>query len=460
MAIKKKNITKSNSLYKKVTQIIPGGSQTFSKGVSQFVNGVAPKFLDRGKGATVYDIDNNKYIDYIMGCHPLVLGYADADVNKAIISQLKKGSTFSLINKLEYDVSKILCKNIPSAEMVRFGKNGADVTSIAIKLARAYTSKYHVAFCGYHGWHDWFISTTDMNLGIPDSTGKLIHKFEFNNLNSLEKIFKKYKNKIAAVIMEPLTIQKPDCNNKGFCKNPKCKVVCQDSFLNEVQKLTKANNALLIFDEIITGFRFDYGGAQKLTGVTPDLSCFAKAISNGVPLSAIVGKKEIMSLLDKVFFSFTYGGDCIGLSASIASLKKIKEKQVIKHLYFQGKKLKDGLNTIIKDNRLQDYVSCIGFDCRTIITFADTKIGNNLILKSFIQQELIKLGILWSGYHAVSYAHKNKDINFTLDQFDKVFNKLSSIVEKNQKLNNYLEGDPVKPVFRKVTDFNSMMKKS
>jgi glutamate-1-semialdehyde 2,1-aminomutase/spore coat polysaccharide biosynthesis protein SpsF len=278
-------------------------------------------------------------------------------------------------------------------------------------------------------------------------------------LHSLEKIFKKFKNKIAAVIMEPLTVQKPNCNNKGFCKNPKCHVVCQDSFLNEVQKIAKANKALLIFDEIITGFRFDYGGAQNLTGVTPDLSCFAKAISNGVPLSAIVGKKEYMSLLNKVFFSFTYGGDCIGLSASIASLKKIKEKQVIKHLYFQGKKLKDGLNILINDNNLQDYISCIGFDCRTIVTFTDSKLGNNLILKSFIQQELIKLGILWSGYHAVSYAHKNKEINFTLNQFDKVLGKLKLIIKKNQKINNFLEGAPVEPVFRKVTDFNSMMKK-
>ena len=301
--MKKNTIKKSNTLYKKAIKIIPGGSQTFSKGVSQFVDGVAPKFLERGKGAYAYDLDNNKYLDYIMGCHPLILGYSDPDVNKSVIRQLHKGSTFSLMNKLEYDVSNILCKSIPSAEMVRFGKNGADVTSIAIKIARAVTGRDHIAFSGYHGWHDWFISTTDLNGGIPKSTGKLIHKFEYNNIGSLEKLFSKYKNKIAAVIMEPLTVESPKCQ-KTFCSNKKCKIVCQKSFLNDVREITKKNNSLLIFDEIITGFRFDYGGAQKLTNVTPDLSCFAKAISNGVPLSAIVGKKKYMSVLDKVFFSF------------------------------------------------------------------------------------------------------------------------------------------------------------
>tara|TARA_B100000989_G_scaffold100035_1_gene73028 strand:- start:1357 stop:2733 length:1377 start_codon:yes stop_codon:yes gene_type:complete len=457
--MKKNKINKSNTLYKKAIKIIPGGSQTFSKGVSQFVDGVAPKFLEKGKGAYVYDLDNNKYLDYIMGCHPLILGYSDPDVNKSVIRQLQKGSTFSLMNKLEYDVSNILCKSIPSAEMVRFGKNGADVTSIAIKIARAVTGRDHIAFSGYHGWHDWFISTTDLNGGIPKSTGKLIHKFEYNNIDSLEKLFSKYKNKIAAVIMEPLTVESPKCQ-KTFCSNKKCKIVCQKSFLNDVREMTKKNNSLLIFDEIITGFRFDYGGAQKLTNVTPDLSCFAKAISNGVPLSAIVGKKKYMSVLDKVFFSFTYGGDCIGLAAAKTSLKKIKDHKVIPKIYKNGKLLKDSINFLIRNYNLEKLLNCIGFDCRTILTFSDSKYGDNLVLKSIIQQELIKRGILWSAYHAISYCHTTKEINKTVNAFDFVFKKIRKIIDSEHKFISYLEGKPVKPVFRKVTDFNSMMKNS
>ena len=171
-----------------------------------------------------------------MGCHPLILGYSDKDVNNAVIQQLKKGSTFSLMNQLEYDVSKKIINVIPSAEMVRFGKNGADATTIGVRVARAATKRDHIAYCGYHGWHDWFIANTDLNQGIPEFNKQLAHSFNYNDLDSLEAIFKKYPNEIAIVIMEPVAVAAPKCYGSINCKKKQCKLICQNSFLHEVQR--------------------------------------------------------------------------------------------------------------------------------------------------------------------------------------------------------------------------------
>ena len=459
MKTKKNKITNSNKIFKKAIKIIPTGSQSFSKGHTQFVDGVAPKYLDKGIGSKVWDVDGNKYIDYIMGCHPLILGYADKDINNSVIKQLKKGSTFSQMNELEVDVSEILIDTIPSAEMVRFGKNGADATGIGVRIARSITKRDHIAFCGYHGWHDWYISNTDLNSGIPDFNRLLAHSFKYNDIDSLERIFKKYKNKIAIVIMEPLTVLEPKCYGPVNCKSSKCKKFCKKNFLSEVKRITHENGALLMFDEIITGFRFDIGGAQNLTGVTPDLSSFAKAMSNGIPISAIVGKKKYMKCLDKTFFSFTYGGDCIGLAATKTCIPKLKRLNVAKHLDNVGKRLKKGYNKLAEEFRVNEFTSCIGYNCRTIVSFNPPNGTDVLIMKSWFQQELLKRGVLWTAYHALSYMHKEKEIDHTLDAFYDIFKSLRKIVDSKKDLKNLLEGEPVKPVFRKVADFNSYIQK-
>lgn len=458
--MKKLKITYSNILYNKAIKIIPAGTQTFSKGVTQFVEGFAPKYLHRGKGAYVWDVDKNKYLDYVMGCQPIILGYADPDVNKAVIKQLKLGSTFSLMNKLEIDVTQLLIDKIPCAESARFGKNGADVTTISVRIARSVTGRDHIAYCGYHGWHDWYIANTDLNSGIPKFNQKLAHSFSYNDLDSLEKIFKKNPNKVACVIMEPLTILEPACYGIKNCKKDKCKTFCQNNFLSEVKKMTHHYGALLIFDEIISGFRFSLGGAQELTNVTPDLATFAKAISNGIPLSAVVGKKEFMSVLSKTFFSFTYGGDCIGLSAAKACIPKLERKDVSGHLKVVGTELKKGFNKLAKNYGLQEFIECIGYPCRSIISFYGNKKYNDLEIKSYFQQELLRRGILWAAYHALSWSHKKKDIKKTLDAYDEVMKLFKKIIDNNLNLRNMIEGTPVSPVFRKVADFNSYTRKN
>jgi len=435
---RKPKIVRSNEIYKRAEKIIPAGTQTFSKGTTQFVDGFAPKYLEKGKGAYVWDVDGNKYLDYIMGCHPIILGYADLDVNAAVIHQLEKGSTFSLMNELEVSVTEMLIDAIPCAEMARFGKNGADATTVGVRLARAVTGRDHIAYCGYHGWHDWYIANTDLNSGVPDFNKQLAHSFIYNDLDSLEAIFKEHLDQVAIVIMEPLTILEPEKN-----------------FLHEVKKMTHHYGALLMFDEIITGFRFAFGGAQELVGVTPDLASFAKAISNAIPLSAIVGKKEYMQVLDKTFFSFTYGGDCIGLAAAEACIPKIKKEKVPQHLARIGELLKTGINELAKTHGLDEYVECLGYPCRTILSFTGNGYFDELEMKSFFQQELIRRGILWAAYHALSWSHSESDINRTLHAFDETMLLFKKIINKKQSLRSMIEGEPVKPVFRKVADFNS-----
>ena len=438
----KPNIVRSNEIYELAKKIIPAGTQTYSKGVTQFVEGFSPKYLDHGKGAYVWDVDGNKYLDYIMGCHPLVLGYSDPDVNAAVVKQLEKGSTFSLMNELEVSVSELLIDIIPCAEMVRFGKNGADATTAGVRVARAITGRDHIAYCGYHGWHDWYIANTDLNSGIPDFNKKLAHSFSYNNLDSLEKVFKEYPDQVAIVIMEPLTVLKP-----------------KNNFLHEVQKMAKHYGAILMFDEIITGFRFSLGGAQDLLGVTPDLSSFAKGISNGIPLSALVGKKEYMEALDKTFFSFTYGGDCIGLSAAEACIPKLQRENVPDHLWNVGKVLKDGFNQLAATHNLEEFMQCIGYPCRSIISFNGRGKYNELELKSILQQELVRRGILWTGYHALSWTHTSKEINLTLNAYDESMSVVKNIMTKGMRIRDYIEGSTIKPVFRKVSDFNSYIVK-
>ena len=223
----KRKFTKSNKLLKKIGAKIPLASQTFSKSHLQYIQGCSPLFVTRAKGARVWDVDGNEYIDFISGLLPIILGYQYRVVDDAIKRQLKAGIIFSLSSPLEYELAQLLIKHIPCAEMVRFGKNGSDVTTGAVRLARAITSRDYIAVCGYHGWHDWYIGSTARNLGVPKSTRAMTHAFIYNNIDSLKRIFKKYKNKVAAVIMEPMNYVEP-----------------KDNFLRKVKEMTHKNGAL------------------------------------------------------------------------------------------------------------------------------------------------------------------------------------------------------------------------
>lgn len=427
-----KRYRRSEELLEKALKIIPLGSQTFSKSRTQYSYNVSPYFIKRGKGSHIWDVDGNEYIDYSMALGPIILGHAYPAINEAILKQLKGGIIYSLPHPLEIELSSLLVEIIPSAEMVRFGKNGSDATSGAVRAARAYTKRDKVACCGYHGWQDWYIGTTTRNKGVPHAVRELTFTFEYNNIDSLKKIFDENKNEIAAVIMEPVGVIEPE-----------------DSFLEKVKDITHKNGALLVFDEIITGFRLSLGGAQEYYNVIPDLACFGKAMANGMPLSAVVGKREVMEIFEEIFFSFTFGGEVLSLSTSIATINEIKEKNVIKHVWRLGRILKDGYNELTKEHSLDLYTSCIGLPPRTVITFKDAQGNESLEMKTLFQQETIKRGVLFSGSQNICYSHSDEDIDYTLRVYNEAFEVLVKAI-KEDNLEKYIEGEIVQPVFRKA----------
>jgi glutamate-1-semialdehyde 2,1-aminomutase len=425
-----KKFKHSNKFLKKVEAVIPLASQTFSKSYLQYVRGQAPLFLSHGKGAHVWDIDGHEFIDFINGLLSIILGYQYKTVDEAIKKQLAKGVNFSLASTLEYDLAQLLKKHIPCAEMVRFGKNGSDVTTGAIRLARAVTGRDHIAFCGYHGWHDWYIGSTARNLGVPKSTQALTHKFIYNDLESLADIFKKYKNKVAAVIMEPMNYIEP-----------------QRGFLEGVKDLTHKNGALLIFDEIITGFRFDLGGAQKLFGVVPDLATFGKSMANGMPISALVGKSQYMRKINDIFYSFTFGGETLSLAAAIATIKEIERKGVIKNIWQKGKYLQDKTNELLELNGLAEIIIVKGKPCWQAFNCSGSKKYSDLEIKSYLQQELIQAGFLWFGQHNMSFSHSQQDLDKLITAYSKIFPELKKHLDKG-KLIEALRGLPITNIFK------------
>jgi glutamate-1-semialdehyde aminotransferase len=429
----KRVLTQSQKIWNKASKIIPAGTQCLSKGPTQFVDGVAPKYLKKGKGCYVWDVDGNKYIDWGMGLRALILGYSYPAVNEAIKKQLGDGTQFTLMHPLELDLAELLIDTIPCAEAVRYGKNGSDATTAAIRAARSYTGKDKIAICGYHGWHDWYVITTDRNKGVPKVMKELSFTFRYNDIESLKELFDKYPDQFAAVIMEPVGVTPP-----------------QADFLKDVQKVTHDNGAVLIFDEIITGFRFALGGAQEYFRVTPDLATFGKAMANGMPIAALVGKREIMNVFNETFCSLTFGGECLSLAAAIATIKELKAKKVIGFVWKQGKKLQDGYNKLAEEQDLGKFTQCAGYPPSTLVKFFGKTPDQSLLMKSLVQQELLKRGILWAAYHAVSYSHKDKEINKTLESLDHALKMLGKATKKGN-FEKFLEGKPVKPVFREMT---------
>lgn len=423
------NISKSLEMLAKARQMMHPVTQTLAKGPGQWSRGVAPVYLERGKGARVWDVDGNEYIDYTMGVGPLSLGYCYDRVDAAIREQLERGITFSLMHRLEYEAAAAVQQAVPHTESVRISKTGCDVTSAAVRLARAFTGRDVVVCCGYHGWHDWYISTTPRNAGIPQPVRQLTRTFSYNNLDSLRAVLDK---DVACVIMEPIVFEAP-----------------RDNFLHEVARLTRENGSLLIFDEMWTGFRLALGGAQEYFGIQADLACFSKAVANGMPISFLTGRKDVISQGEHDVFIFTtFGGEALSLAATIATIAEIREKNVPAYLAQQGKKLKDGYNALAAQFELQDVTHCAGFDCRTVINFTGQG-GDPLVLKTLMQQEMLKRGVLWGGFHNMSFSHTDADVAYTLEAYEDAFPVLKHAIESG-KPEQFLRGEVLEMVFRKT----------
>lgn len=429
-------IEKSREFLSRAEKLIPAATQTLAKGPGQHVRGIAPHYLSRGKGSHVWDVDGNEYIDYTMGVGPLTLGYCYLKVDEAIKYQLDCGITFSLMHPLEVELAELISSIIPNAEAVRYSKTGCDVTSAAIRLARAFSGKNKVLCCGYHGWHDWYIAVTDRNKGIPQVLTDLTYTFAYNDIDS---VINSIDDDTAAIILEPVVFEEP-----------------KDNFLHKLRDICTERGIILIFDEMWTGFRMALGGAQEYFGIKADLATFSKAVANGMPISILTGRADIMKLLEKdVFFFTTFGGETLSLAAAKATITEIIENDVINYLYTKGNLLKNGFQSILKELDI-DFVSISGYPFRTIVNF-DAKVGNPLLMKSYVQQELIKRGILWSGFHNLSYSHSDEDINYTLGAYKEVLGLLKDKII-DSSLENCLLGKSIEPVFRRVGNFNTKPK--
>jgi glutamate-1-semialdehyde 2,1-aminomutase len=431
-------IDESKKLYDRADKLIPNFTQTLAKGPTQHIKGVAPMYLQKGLGSHVWDVDGNEYIDYTMGVGPLSLGYRYPRVDEAIKRQLEDGITFSLMHPLEVEVAELIREIIPNAESVRYSKIGNDVTTAAVRLARAYTKKSTILCCGYHGAQDWYIAVTDWDKGIPEYTKQLTYTFNYNDIDSF---INSIDDDTAAVILEPVVFDEP-----------------KDNFLHKIREICTQKGIILIFDEMWTGFRMALGGAQEYFGIKPDLATYSKAIANGMPISVLTGRYDIIRLVEnEVFFYGTFGGEALSLAAAKATIMELKEKNVPAYLAHQGKKLKDGYNQIA-ENLNMPYTSAKGYDFRSLMTF-DPSVGNPLEMKSLVQQEMIKRGILWGGFHNMSLSHSDQDIEYTLKAYVEVLPILKKAVEENNIL-KYLRGEPVHPVFRRVGNFNTKPKES
>ena len=418
----------SDDLYRKTLQSIPLATQTHSKSALNFPKGASPNFFNRGAGAIVWDIDGNRYVDYVLGLLPIVLGYQDPDVDKAIRTQLEKGIIFSLATELEADLAERLLELIPCADMVRFGKNGSDVTAAAIRLARAHTGRDRVAVCGYHGWHDWYIGTTTRNLGVPEAVQSLSSQFKYNDVNSLESLLSNDPDGFAAIILEPAGMEDP-----------------RSGFLKEVRELANFYGSVLIFDEIITGFRIDLGGAQKVYGVTPDLACFGKAMANGMPIAALVGQAEIMTHMEKIFFSTTFGGEALSLAAAIATIDKLKATDATKRMRTLGASLKSMASEVLNSLNLTTRFNVEGPDWRPVVSSRDKY---PILATSLLRQELIENGIFMGSAFNLCLAHDDDQVFAnTKSAWEQAMYSVAKALSSSNPT-DWMRGELIQPVFQ------------
>ena len=423
-------LEKSERLLDKAKDLIPGCSQTFSKGYTQFVSGAAPVFLQKGKGCRVWDVDGNEYIDYIQGLLPNILGYANEEVNAAAYAQTEEGHSFSLPHPVEIQLAEKLTEIIPCAEMVRFGKNGSDATAGAVRAARAFTGRERVACSGYHGWQDWFIGSTTRNAGVPQAVRDLTHPFLYNNLDSLKTILESHDGEFAAVIMEPVNFVEPE-----------------SGYLQSVKDLAHKHGALLIFDEICSGFHFGLGGAQKKYGVTPDMACFGKAMGNGFPIACVVGQRDVMKIFGEIFFSFTFGGEVASMAAALKVLEILETTDALERLNENGKRLQDGFNALSAQAGLSDRFECIGFPVWSLMKFRDAEGKDSLLERSLFSQEVIKRGVLTLVTHNMTAAHDAVSTERTLEVYAETFKTLANFLSDANPA-KHLEGEMIQAVFK------------
>ena len=434
------DFSRSCELRPKAHKLIPGGAHTYAKGDDQFPEH-APGFIVRGKGCHSWDLDGNEFIEYGMGLRAVTLGHAFEPVVEAAYKQMLLGTNFSRPVKLEVDLAESLVELVDGADMVKFAKNGSDVTTAAVKLARAYTGRDLVAICGdqpFFSTDDWFIGTTEMNAGIPQAVINMTLKFRYNDIESLRELIEKHPGQIACVLMEAETTTPPTAG-----------------YLEAVKELCERHGMVLIFDEMITGFRWHLSGAQKFHGVIPHLSTFGKAMGNGFAIAALVGKREFMRLggIDhdqpRVFLlSTTHGAENHALAAALETINIYREHNVVGALWRQGERLQELVNRSIAENRLTGFFELLGRPCNLVFATYDENRESSQAFRTLFMEALIERGIIAPSF-VVSYSHADADIERTAEAVFEAHRIYRLALDEG--VDKYLRGRLVKPVNRRFS---------
>lgn len=434
---------KGQTLYNKAKQVIPGGTQLFSKRPEMLLPDLWPAYYHKAKGCEIWDLDGNRHIDMsYMGIGSCILGYADEDVDAAVKKTVDRGSMTTLNCPEEVELAKILCRIHPWADMTRFARTGGEAMAIAVRIARAKTGKDVILFCGYHGWHDWYLSanlSNDKSLdghllpgleptGVPRSLRETAIPFQYNDTEEFLRLVKKYKKKLAAVIIEPVRNHYP---KKGF--------------LETIKAQTQRSDIPLIFDEVSSGWRLTAGGAHMKFKVYPDIVVFAKGMSNGYPMAAIIGTRKAMQAAQNSFISSTYWTERIGPSAALATIKKIKEKKIPDYLMKIGHEVQRGWKELAQKRKLDITVSGI-----YPLGHFSFNYKNPLVLKTLFAQQMLKKGFLATTAFYASFAHKNRHIEKYLEAAEEAFSFISRTIEKGRP-EKHLKGPVCHSGFRRLT---------
>ena len=437
-------VRRSMELYRRALELIPGGTQLVSRRPTRYANGVSPAYAARANGARFWDVDGNEYIDWASAIGAVILGYCDPVVDDAVRDQMSRGTVYSVNHELEIELAEELVRTIPSAEMVRYAKTGGEACAVAVRIARGATGRDRVLFCGYHGWHDWYLAANLSDeaglaphlfpgidpTGVPRALAGTVVPFPYGDLAALGDRLDRHRGEVAAVVMEPLRSDLPPAG-----------------YLGGVQALCREHGTVLVFDEVTSGFRLAVGGAQEYLGVTPDVTVLGKAISNGYPMAAVVGRREVMEPAGRMFISSTYWGDTIGLRAALTTIRELKRRNVPAYLHLLGADVTDRMNRAAADAGLA--ARCVGTPVHPILRFPDAAPDEVATLTTLYIQEMAKRGC--HGYAAfyLNAAQGAAELDQTEAAAREVFGLLAA-GRAAGTLHSLLECDPARDAFRRL----------
>lgn len=419
-------VPRSMTLYERAMQRIPGGTQLISRRPNRTAYGISPIYAERASGARFWDVDGFEYIDWMSGIGSILLGYADPEVDEAVRQQISRGTVYAVNHELEIELAEELCQSIPCAEMVRYAKCGGEACAIAVRIARGVTGRDKILFCGYHGWHDWYLAANlveEANLnahlfpgieaiGVPRTLAGTALPFAYGDLPALGELLDRHRGEVAAVIMEPLRSELP-----------------APGYLAGVAQLAREHGAVFIFDEVSAGLRFSIGGAQRYLGVTPDMAVFAKSLSNGYPMAAIVGKRDVMEPSSRMFISSTYWSDTIGLRAALTTLREARRRDVSNGLWRFGAELKRRLNAVAQEVGLD--VQCQGVDVHPQLKFHVTDPPLASPVATLYIQEMAKRGCHGYASFYLNAAQGEAELAQTIHAARETFSIIRDALDTN-----------------------------